>query len=76
MLIETDLPFEVEERLPMEIFLYDDKTIRFMGRVAFCMEITDEVPKHYDIGIEFVEISGDDKARFNEFIESLRITQS
>jgi len=76
MLIESGLPLEVEERLPMEISVHGDTPIHFMGRVASCLENTGEVPKHYDIGIEFVEISGDDKARFNEFIESLRITQS
>ncbi|MEW6586064.1 MAG: PilZ domain-containing protein [Nitrospirota bacterium] len=76
MLIETDLPFEVEESLPMEIALSDDTTIRFVGRVASCLEITNEVPKHYDIGVQFIEISGNDKARFNEFIKSLCPTQS
>jgi Tfp pilus assembly protein PilZ len=75
MLIEADLPFEVEERLPMEILLYDDKSIRLLGRVASCLEISTEVPKHYDIGIEFVEISGSDKTRFKEFIESLRLNR-
>lgn len=74
MLIETDLPFKVEESFPMEISLYDDTTIRFVGRVASCIESTKETPKHYDIGIEFIEISGNDKARFAEFINSLRPT--
>jgi len=76
MLIETDMPFGVEEALPMEIFLYDGSVIRFLVRVASCLEITDGVPRHYDIGVQFLEISGDDRARFNEFLKTLRPTQS
>ncbi len=75
MLIETDLPFEVGESLPMEIYLHGNMTIRFVGRVASCLEITAEVTKHYDIGIEFTEMSGNDKSRFGEFIRSLHPTQ-
>lgn len=76
MLIVTDMPFDVEDRFPMEIFLYDDRVIRVTGRVASCLGITEDLPKHYDIGIEFLEISQNDKAKFSEFIESLRLTQS
>lgn len=75
MLIMTDIPLDVEERFPMEVF-YGDNTIRFTGRVASCIEVTGEVPKHYDIGVEIVEISDDDRTRFNEFVETLRSTQS
>ncbi len=75
MLIETDQPFNVEESLPMEISLQDDTTIRFVGRVASCHEITKEPPKRYAIGIEFKEISAADKARVTEFIKSLRPAQ-
>ncbi len=75
MLIVTDIPLEVEEKFPMEVFC-GGKTIRFMGRVACCVEATDAVPKHYDIGVEIIEISGDDRTRFHEFIETLKFTQS
>jgi hypothetical protein len=76
MLIVIDMPLRVEDRLPMEIYLHGDKAIRVLGRVASCLEVSDESPMHYDIGIEFLEISQTDKAKFNEFIESLRLTQS
>ncbi len=76
MLIVTDMPFKVEERFPMEIFLHGNKVIRVLGRVASCLGVTDDIPNHYDIGIEFLEISESDKSRFSEFIESLRLTQS
>lgn len=76
MLIVADMPFEAEDRFPMEIYLHGDKSVRVLGRVASCLEVTEEDPKHYDIGIEFLEISRNDRAKFNEFIESLSLTQS
>jgi len=76
MLIVTDMFFKVDDRFPMEIYLHGDRVIRVLGRVASCLEITDDIPKHYDIGIEFLEISQNDRAKFSEFIESLRLTQS
>jgi hypothetical protein len=76
MLIVTDIPLKMEERLPMEIFIHGDKVIRVLGRVASCLEVSDEAPKHYDIGIEFLDISQNDKTKFYEFIESLHLTQS
>lgn len=71
MLIETDMPLELEERLPMEFFPEGEDPIRFMGRIASCIEISSAVPKHYDIGVEFVEMAKDDEARLKEFIETL-----
>lgn len=71
MLIETDMPLEVESRLPMEVFLYESTPVKFVGRVASCKEILNEVPKHYDIGIEFTEMSKEDEELFKEFINSL-----
>ncbi len=76
MLIVTDLPFEVDERFPMEIYLHGDKVIHVLGRVASCIELAGDVPSRYDIGIEFLEISQNDRAKFGEFIESLGLTQS
>lgn len=71
MLIETDMPLELEKRFPMEISLSDGKKVSFMGRVAFCLEIKDKIPKHFDVGIEFLEMPQEDKAVFREFIKSL-----
>ena len=75
MLIEADLPLDTGERLVMEISLGGGKTVHFVGRVVSCHAIPHGIPKHYDVGIEFVEMSGDDKSRFHDFIESLRFTR-
>jgi hypothetical protein len=71
MLIETDMPLDLEERLPMEFFPEGENPIKFMGRIASCIEITSAVPKHYDIGVEFVEMAKDDESRLKQFIETL-----
>jgi hypothetical protein len=71
MLIETDMPFQIDDKIPMEIVLSRDKKISFLGRVAFCMGSADELPAHYDIGIEFLEMSEEGKAVFKEYIEAL-----
>ena len=68
MLIETDIPFEIDDKIPMDILLSRDKKISFLGRVAFCMGSADELPAHYDIGIEFFEMSEEDKAVFKKYI--------
>lgn len=71
MLIETIQFFKPEDRFHMELFLRDDKVVRFLGRVASCMEIEDKQSQHYNIGIEFWDISNEDKAVLDTFIRSL-----
>lgn len=71
MLIETDMPLEAEDRLPMEFFPEGNSAIKFIGRVASCVEIANAVPKHYDIGVEFIEMGEDDRKRLREFIGTL-----
>lgn len=71
MLIETMQIFKPEDRFPMEIALNSGSVIRFVGRVASCIEIADKHPAHYDIGVEFIEMSDEDKLRLDEFIRSV-----
>ncbi|MCL5024592.1 MAG: PilZ domain-containing protein [Nitrospirae bacterium] len=71
MLIQMDVPLEPEETFRMDFCLQGDAVIRVLGRVASCIEISDTTPKHYDIGIEFLEIAESDRVRFEEFIERL-----
>ncbi len=71
MLIETDIPFNVEERIPMEASFDAKEAIKFIGRIASCSEIADALPRHFDIGVEFIDMSEDDKKRLEKFIETL-----
>ncbi|TAL24466.1 MAG: PilZ domain-containing protein [Nitrospirae bacterium] len=71
MFIETLQIFKPEDRLPMEIALKNGSIIRFVGRVVSCTEIADKHPIHYNIGVEFVEMSDEDKLKLEEFVRSV-----
>lgn len=72
MLIETEHAQEIEDRLQMQIFLSKDKPVKPLGRVASCLLINDEGLKHFDIGIEFLEMSKQDEEILKAFINSLQ----
>jgi len=74
VLIESVHALELERRLPMELELGGGRTFTFLGRVAYCLEVSDETGEHYDIGIDFTEISEKDKGVVREFIASLKKT--
>jgi len=71
MLIESAHEIEVEKRLPMELSLPGDTLITFWGRVASCLPTDREEQRLYATGIEFVDISGSERARLAEFISML-----
>lgn len=72
MLIGTNYDIPVEKKYPMSLCLADENiTIRFQGRVASCIEKTDEVSKKFDIGIEFLDMSQNDRSRLLSLIYDL-----
>jgi len=70
MLIETDMQFDVGASFPMEITLEENRAIRVLGKVVSCLEVNRAL-KHYAIGIEFLDMSNDEKKRLKEFVETL-----
>jgi hypothetical protein len=68
MLISSESPLEIEERIPMEILLSGDTQIKFVGRIASCLKTGEEGHSRYDIGIEFVEMSEGDRMKLQEFV--------
>lgn len=71
MLMESQNALESESRLPMEISLTEDKSIKFTGRVASCLLTKDQDIKNYDIGVEFLDLSDKDREILHEFISAL-----
>lgn len=71
MLIESGYPLEIEKRITMEIFPPKVQSINFSGRVVTCTPVSIKESKHYDIGIEFVEIPEKNTERLSAFILSL-----
>jgi Tfp pilus assembly protein PilZ len=75
MLIETDQNFPEEKTFSLELLLQKDKNpILCRSRVASCSEITRNKEKRYNIGVEFVDISKDDKLRLKGFINNANKT--
>lgn len=71
MLIEASNRAEIEQRLPMEIVLPNGTPVKVQCRVANCRPVSGTTPERYDIGVEFVDMTVQDKVRLNEFISLL-----
>jgi Tfp pilus assembly protein PilZ len=71
MLIESGHALEVGSKLPMEMTLPDDRSILFLGRVAYCRLTEQENLVHYDIGIEFIDMQEQGGIILKEFIRLL-----
>lgn len=69
MLVESNHPIQLERRMPMELGLPGHRLIHLLGRVASCLPLSD--PERFDVGIEFIEMSAQDKESFKVFIEML-----
>lgn len=71
MLIESAHALEIESKLPMEMTLTEDKSIKFLGKITSCLLTKYKNLETYDIGIEFVEMPEKDKEILVEFIRLL-----
>ena len=70
MLVKTAFPLELNSRNNIELFL-KGHVLLINIRVAHCRDITiDGIPK-YDIGIEFIEMSGQDENILQNFLVTL-----
>ncbi len=71
MLIETEHQLEMDHVYPMEILAPGGEPIHCKGRVASFFEVLDATPRHYEVGIEFVDLSADSVRRLEGFIAEL-----
>lgn len=71
MLIESEHPIEIKNKMPMELTFPQNKSITFQGRVASSLLIANTVPERYDVGVEFLEMSESDHEILVEFINLL-----
>ncbi len=69
MLIESISDLEIESRIPMELALQEDDAIRFLGRVASSQMTEGINGKHFDIGIEFLDLRSEDREKLVTFIQ-------
>jgi hypothetical protein len=72
MLIETKRALPAGREFAMELFLPDDDSpIHFRGRIASRQEALKGGVRHFRTGIEFSEMTLDDKARLKVFLHLL-----
>lgn len=69
MLVETGYPFDLESHHEVEILL-NGYILKITGRIAYCKKIDESDIAKYDIGIEFVNISDDDKRILSDFLKT------
>lgn len=71
MLLETDRPLRPEEVFPVRLTVGPAEGIAVRGRVASCTERLDASPKHYDVGIEFLDLDAEQHALLERAVQSL-----
>jgi len=70
MLIETEYPLDLDTKHGIELFL-NEETMHFTGRVAYCETIRTDEKSRYGIGVEFVEMSDNDRKSLKDFLDTL-----
>ncbi len=72
MLIGTEERLEAEHTFTMELNLPEsNEPIKFLGRIASCLENPNKTPNPYETGIEFIEMNNQDKSKLEDFINSI-----
>jgi len=69
MLIQTDQALEIESNVPMELSLNDGIMVNFIGRIVSCHMKENKEQAHYDIGLEFTDLTDKDKTLLQTFID-------
>lgn len=72
LLLESLEELHIGKQFPMELYFPDEvRPIKFEGRVASCLPLIDKRGKRFDIGVEFLKMSDDDRLRVKDFIRLL-----
>jgi len=71
MLIESKYELDVDDMFPMEVMLTDEKSMKFVGRIASCLKKENRQEASYDVGVEFRDVSERNKSMLHEFIRLL-----
>lgn len=70
MLVETEYTLDLNSNYNIELFLTDN-VLNIVGRIAYCEKIDSADGFKYNVGIEFVEMSDNDKGLLKEFLNTL-----
>jgi c-di-GMP-binding flagellar brake protein YcgR len=61
MLMASEHLLGIESKLPMEMILNEELSIKFLGRIINCILVKEKDTEQYDIRVEFIEMSEKDK---------------
>ena len=75
MLIDSYYVFQPNDSVPMAMTLLEGQDIAFWARIVSCKDMEDTEPKHYEIGIEFLDMSDTDRGKLGAFIASIEDRQ-
>lgn len=70
MLVETEYALDLNSNYDIELFLTDN-VLNIIGRIAYCEKIDSDDDIKYKIGIEFAEVSDNDRGLLKEFLNTL-----
>lgn len=74
MRIETGQEPTVDTVFSFELILSESESpVSCKGRIAFYQEITEKTPQRYSVGVEFTDMTDEDKSMLKRFIEVLPI---
>ena len=73
MLIQTEQALGIESMIPMGLSLKADNPVNFIGRVASCRMTEDKGEAHYEIGVEFKDLTDTDRTSLKTFIDYLAV---
>lgn len=71
MLIETQQDLQPENVCEMEICPPEQPPIKLLGRVASSLEVQEAESEHYEVGIEFLELSPENRRRLESLIAAI-----
>src|SRR4030043_1964313 len=70
MLVETEYALDLNSNYDMELFL-NENVLNILGRVAYCEKFDSNDVIKYNIGMEFVGMSDNDRGILKEFLTTL-----
>ncbi len=71
MLIQTEYALEIESMIPMDLSLSADSLVNFTGRVVSCRRKEDKGEQWHEIGVEFKNLTDEDRTLLKTFIAYL-----
>ncbi len=68
--IYSDDPVKIGARLEVELFLPDEPTVTAGVEVVWVDELPADAPARYDVGLKFLELKLEDRARLSAVLEN------